>query len=128
MESEFPCDQLETTFHLGARFKDVLCGIATFFPEDSGKIDSENPYRLRGMAVDPQFHRQGIGRKILTKGLEILRDRNVDLLWFNAREEAFEFYESMGFAFATKMFVIPDVGPHKVMYRRLQATASRPNN
>lgn len=118
-ESIFDCDAWPETFHLGFFKQGRLAGIATFFPEKYAAFKAEKPFRLRGMAVDPQFHRQGIGRQLLSAGENELQVKKVDLLWFNARENAFAFYQSMGFQFVTDLFDIPGVGPHKVMLKKL---------
>lgn len=74
------------------------------------------------MAVDPLHHRKGIGGKLLVEGERMLLARQADLLWFNARENAFKFYESMGFRYASEIFDIPGVGPHKVMFKKLTSS------
>lgn len=118
-ESIFDCDAWPETFHLGLFQNDEIAGIATFFPENCPQLPSKKTFRLRGMAVHPQFHRKGIGRALLIEGEQVLRSREVDLLWFNARENAFTFYESMNFQYASGLFDIPGVGPHKVMFKKL---------
>lgn len=122
--SEFPCDLDSKTFHLGGYLDLKLVGIATFHPENlpseiSFRDRGQRPYRLRGMAVDPDIHRRGIGRHLLAAGETVLQDLGCDLLWFNARENAFQFYESLGYSFSSEIFDIPGVGPHKVMLKKL---------
>lgn len=84
-----------------------------FFPE------AKNPYRLRGMATDNAYRGMGLGSQILQHGEMLLKVMNCDLLWFNAREIAFPFYEKNGFKITGDMFDIPGAGPHKVMYKWL---------
>lgn len=117
-KSHFPGDDAETTFHLAALIDSDVAGIATFFPEASPLFSARHPYRLRGMAVDPTRRRAGIGRQLVLAGEKKLRGLACDLLWFNAREAAFDFYVSLGYRFASDMFEIEGVGPHKVMYKK----------
>ena len=37
------------------------------------------------------------------------------MLWCDAREVAFGFYERMGFVFLNDTYDIPDIGPHRTM-------------
>ena len=114
----FPGDQFESALHLGAFADDKIIGVATFYFEISKDlIETKLPYRLRGMAVDEEFQRHGVGRRILKYGEDELQDRGCDLLWFNAREKAFAFYLSMGFQLKGELFEISGIGPHKVMYK-----------
>ncbi len=116
----FPQDARLDTFHVGAVTRDgLVLGIATFHEEVFPDIKSELPYRLRGMATDLEYHGQGIGRRVLEFGMKELKARGCDLLWCNAREIAFPFYENLGLIYFGPMFDIQTLGPHKVMYKFL---------
>jgi GNAT superfamily N-acetyltransferase len=115
-----PGDLQPDTFHLAAIYENGIVGIASFEMESHPDLPAQNPARLRGMATDPNFHRKGIGRNLVNRGIEILRTNNVDLLWFNARINAFPFYQSLGFDFHGEYFDLPKIGPHKVMYKYLK--------
>ena len=41
--------------------------------------------------------------------------REKSVLWCDAREVAFGFYERLGFGFMNEMYELPDVGPHRTM-------------
>jgi GNAT superfamily N-acetyltransferase len=117
---EYKEDLRPGTFHLGALIDSAIVGVATFTPEAVPSIlpPAMQPFRLRGMAVDPLMKRQGVGRQILLTAEQRLIKLNCDLLWFNAREAAFQFYESLDFEYAGDLFEIEPIGPHKVMYKR----------
>lgn len=112
-----------TAFHVGAFINEQLVGIATFASESHWNVEkthpAKNPYRLRGMATDFDFHGQGVGAAVLHFSISTLRQKHCDLLWCNAREIAFPFYEKLGFHFIGDLFEIEDIGPHKVMYKPL---------
>lgn len=112
-------DEVEGSFHLGVKTEGVIVGIASFSPELWHQLDARNPYRLRGMATAEAVRGQGYGRKLVEHGLAELKRRDCDLLWFNAREVAFGFYEKLGFQYGSEMFEIPLIGPHRVMYMKL---------
>lgn len=76
------------------------------------------PYRLRAMASDEKFRGRGFGGILLRQGVEELRSRRCDLLWFDARVRAIPFYERMGFQVSGEFFNTAN-GPHKTMYKHL---------
>lgn len=113
-------DLLPDSFHVGTFAGDNLVGIASFNLEGHKDFaTAKNPFRLRGMASEGSQKGLGIGRQTLLFGIEELRKRDCDLLWCNAREVAFPFYEKMGLSLHGPMFDIPTIGPHKVMYKHL---------
>ncbi|MFN3696165.1 MAG: GNAT family N-acetyltransferase [Pseudobdellovibrio sp.] len=117
----FPEDTLPTTFHLGiADDCKIICN-GTFMQNSHPDFSvATNPYRLRGMATDTAYQGQNLGSLLLQKAEHILRHNyHCDFLWFNARESAFPFYQKNKFNFHREMFDIPQVGPHKVMYKWL---------
>jgi GNAT superfamily N-acetyltransferase len=116
----FDEDNFESTFHLGVFKNDQIISNGTFMLSTHSYFSkNKNVYRLRGMATDPAFQRQGQGRLILEKAEDILKGKNCEILWFNARESAFGFYEKCGYKKTGDMFDIADVGPHKVMFKKL---------
>lgn len=118
-ECRTPEDDGPLAFHLGLFQVGELAAVATFQPQCHANLDAGFPFRLRWMAVDPKHRRRGFGVKIMQRGLDVLRERHADLLWFNARENAFQFYASLGFVPLGPLFDMPGIGPHKVMYRHL---------
>lgn len=121
-------DNDEDTFHLGVLVGAKILSSGTFIQERI--VDSTNAfantfacaklvYRLRGMATDHNFQRQGLGKLIIESALIELQKRNCDLLWFNARVTAEDFYKKLGFKSLEKIFDISLTGPHKVMYKWL---------
>lgn len=112
-------DDHPETFHTGYLHPQGVIGIATFMIEDYPSISGVG-FRLRGMAVHPEFQGTGIGRSVLQLGYQELLTRNIDYLWCNARKIAFPFYEKEGFTYLSEEFDIPGIGPHKAMYRNLK--------
>jgi GNAT superfamily N-acetyltransferase len=112
-------DDLSNTFHFGLFIDKKLCGVSSWLHEPFADFPAQNPYRLRGMAVESDLQGQGLGLKLLDHGVEFLNQKNCDLIWFNARENAFSFYGKLGFVTHGPMFDIKGAGPHKVMYKRL---------
>ncbi len=114
-----PNDDSPTSFHLGLFYEQNLVGVCSFLNEPHKDFSAGNPYRLRGMAVDTNYGGQGFGQILLQHGLILLRGKYCDLLWCNARQRAFPFYEKMGFQYHGPLFEMDRIGSHKVMYKYL---------
>lgn len=118
-ECHFAEDLNPEALHLGAFNEDSLVCVASFYPEALSGVESEMPYRLRGMATHPDHRKHGHGLALLERGMDILRERGSHFLWCNARSNVTAFYEQAGFEVRGEEFEIPDIGPHKIMLRSL---------
>jgi GNAT superfamily N-acetyltransferase len=124
-ECHFSGDELGTTFHLGAFEKDKILGVATFLMNKDihlNKIEDiklHYCYQLRGMAVLEIAQGKGIGKKLLKQAEQILKERNIKVLWFNSRIGATTFYEKMSYDVVSDVFDIPTVGDHYKMMKLL---------
>ncbi|MFN7825385.1 MAG: GNAT family N-acetyltransferase [Pseudobdellovibrionaceae bacterium] len=113
-------DDAETSFHLGIKFENQIIAVSTYHLESSPLFpNTERAYRLRGMAVEPLFRRQKMAERMFLFAEQELKHRDCDLLWFHARESAFPFYEKIQCHYASDMFEIEGIGPHKTMYKRI---------
>jgi GNAT superfamily N-acetyltransferase len=113
-------DDQQNTFHLAVVNEEnkIICN-GTFMQEAHSEFsDAVFPFRLRGMATDTAYQKQGLGRKIIEAAEVELKKRNCDLLWFNARVSAEGFYKKLGYISIQKIFDIPLAGPHKVMFKK----------
>lgn len=110
----FENDNLESTQHLGAFFKDKLVGILSVFVAKNQIFDAPKQIQLRGMAIDKAYQKKGIGKNLLQETLK--RKNPDDFIWCHARLSAVNFYQKNRFQKASDTFIIPGVGPHIVMY------------
>jgi ribosomal protein S18 acetylase RimI-like enzyme len=117
-ECNFDGDNAPQTFHLGAFIEEKLVGLASFVV-DPHNYFSGKQYRLRGMAVLPEYRGKGYGKKLVVHGENLLKQQECDVLWFNAREVALNFYKDLGFVIKGEPFQIPTIGTHFVMFKRL---------
>ncbi|EAE6913259.1 GNAT family N-acetyltransferase [Listeria monocytogenes] len=111
----YPNDDMEGTFHLGAFEKDVLLGVASFYPEKSTVIMNPAQYRIRGVATERRMRLKGLGTALLAEGEAEIWTRGADIIWCNARIVAVGFYEKHGYRKVGKSFVIPGIGEHYLM-------------
>ena len=107
------------TFHMACIVDEKIVTCATFYPEKSTKIKSENAYRLRGMATDSNSQRKGYATDLMIESFKELKEKGTDLLWCNARLVAVSFYESLGFKITGELFNIEGIGPHYYMYKKI---------
>ena len=112
-------DYEEGTFHMACIVDDKTVTCATFYPEKSNKIKSDNAYRLRGMATDSKFQRKGYATDLMNESFKELKKRDCNMVWCNARLVAVDFYESAGFKITGKIFDIAEIGPHYYMYKEI---------
>ena len=126
---DYPQDRLPSAFHLGAFIDGEHAGTASFYnlPNELALAAAENPpaeelWQLRGMGSAPEYKGRGIGTAMLERAYPELTARGGTVLWCNARVVALEFYRKMGFLVLGDEFMVPDIGPHYVMWRRVPAT------
>ena len=112
-------DYEESTFHMACIIDDKIVTCATFYPEKSSKIKSDNAYRLRGMATDADFQRKGYASDLMTESFKELKKRACDMVWCNARLVAVDFYKSVGFKITGDLFDIQGIGPHYYMHKEI---------
>ena len=112
-------DYEKDTFHMACIVEGKIVTCATFYPEKSTKIKSENAYRLRGMATASNFKRKGYATDLMRESFKELKEKESDLLWCNARLVAVDFYESLEFKIIGEVFDIEGIGPHYYMYKEI---------
>ena len=106
------------TFHMAYISNEKIVTCATFYPEKSTKIKTENAYRLRGMATDSRFKRKGYASNLMAGSFKELKKRDCDMVWCNARLVAVDFYKSVGFKITGDLFDIAGIGPHYYMDKK----------
>jgi GNAT superfamily N-acetyltransferase len=118
-ECRFPTDQLTGAFHLGYFEGEELACIASFHPQNYGQFTGTG-YQLRGMATIEKYRGRGFGNQLLNFGIVYLRGQKANYLWCNARKKALQFYLNMGFEVISPEFELPGIGPHYVLYVKIQ--------
>ncbi len=111
-----PIDKNPETFHLGTFYKQQIISIGTFIKEKHPNFDCEKQYRLRAMATDKKYQIKGAGKCLFLKSIELLKNKEIELLWCDARIKAVPFYESLNMNSLDKVYNIVNIGLHKTMY------------
>jgi len=116
----FDGDSSKETYHFAALSNRNILGIVSYFRKNNEHFpDDHKSYQLRSMAVDSMYRKQKIGKRILDDSLAFLQSKEIDLIWCNARQESWRFYQQYGFKSIGDYFLIPDVGQHILMYKYL---------
>lgn len=118
-QCRFPGDEAEGAFHLGYFDNEKLVCIATFYPKNYEGYNGSG-YQLRGMATLEEYRGRGIGNQIVNFAIVYLRGQKVNYVWCNARKAALKFYIDLGFEVISDEFELPDIGPHRVLYLKIQ--------
>ena len=118
-ECRFHGDQDEGSFHLGYFDGEQLACIASFHPKQYGEYKGK-AYQLRGMATLDKYRGKGFGNQLVNFAIVYLRGQKANYLWCNARKKAVPFYLSVGFEIISAEFEVPNIGPHYVMYVKIQ--------
>ena len=112
-------DDQAGSFHLGAYKGDELICVASFFKQNQAKFSEQHQYRLRAMATLSSAQKTGAARALLNTAFKILKDKDQNLLWCDARIIATGFYEKLGFEKLGETYSIPIIGLHYLMYKTL---------
>ncbi len=118
-ECRFAGDDHPDSFHLGYFDGEKLACIASFHPQGYGEVAGRG-YQLRGMATLKEYQGKGVGTQLVNFAVTYLRGQKVNYVWCNARKVAVSFYSNTGFEVISPEFDIPGIGPHHVMYLKIQ--------
>ncbi|RFZ82220.1 GNAT family N-acetyltransferase [Mucilaginibacter terrenus] len=118
-ECRFENDDAEGSFHLGYFVGEELVCVASFHPVGYKGYDGK-AYQLRGMATAATHRGKGYGNMLVNFAITYLRGQKVNYLWCNARKVAVKFYMGTGFEIISPEFEVPGIGPHYVMYVKIQ--------
>ncbi|WP_282121709.1 GNAT family N-acetyltransferase [Algibacter mikhailovii] len=115
----FEGDNLETSVHLGIYIHDEIIGVCSFFKNYNKNILIANQYQLRGMAILKNFQGKGLGSKMLNYGEKLLKGKQTEIIWCNARENALGFYKQLDYNTIGAPFDIASIGIHYIMFKNL---------
>lgn len=116
----FPGDEDATTIHFASHDAGGhVVGIASFYSNGHALIEARTAVQLRGMATHPEYRGAGYGKAIVQHAAKFFAERQVNVMWCNARDVARNFYESLGFVVIGAPFDIKGIGKHWVMSRPL---------
>lgn len=113
-KAAFPTDSLTDTIHLGYFHNDELVAGGSFHRE-TYQNDQGLGFRLRGLACKFEHRREGYCSAIMDLALVMLKEREVEYIWGNARRSSYKFFEKYTLKYLSKEFEIEGIGLHRVM-------------
>ncbi|OLS24938.1 MAG: hypothetical protein HeimC3_18140 [Candidatus Heimdallarchaeota archaeon LC_3] len=108
----------EKALYLGAiRFKTKhIIGIASFFNEKlPNQSEDQRTYRIRGMAVEEKYQKNGIGKALVLHAMNHLQ---ANVYWCNSRINAVYFYKRLGFKKISNKINIIGFGERYLMVKK----------
>ena len=117
--SFYPGDNVPGSAHFGIYDGDTLIGCASVFLEDHPDLPETPHWRLRGMAVEEQHRKKGLGSRLLNSCKQYAKSQGSSLLWCYARTRAIPFYLGQGFTVVGEGFDIDGIGEHFLSQCRL---------
>ena len=121
-DCHLPGDADEQTRHLGAFEGERLIGIMSVYavahPSFNAAI-APHSWQLRAIAVMPAQRQCGIGRALTDAALQVCREQHGQRIWCNARASVLDFYTRLGWRKQGARFIIPNIGPHYLMFSDL---------
>jgi GNAT superfamily N-acetyltransferase len=128
--AHFDGDEAEKTLHWAAltdatssRAGEEVVGCLSLM---LNSFNAEPAWQLRGMAVDEQHQRHGVGQELMRRAEEAAAaEGNAGWLWCNARTPAAAFYQKQGWTVVSEVFEIPTAGPHVKMSKKLKCPKPR---
>jgi predicted GNAT family N-acyltransferase len=104
----FEDDEKDSTRHFGLIIDKKVVGVVSLF-EQKNENFNENK----------KIQQKGYGKLLIEKVETYCLELNVDLIWFNARENAKSFYQKMNYTTSGKPFLIENIGLHYIMIKKL---------
>ena len=118
-ECTYNGDNRKDSFHLGAFISNKLVGAVTLIKNECDKMKIENCYQMRGLCIEFEYQKKGIGRELVEKVEKKLKQMNVKNVWMNARESALNFYLKLNYQNSNIKYSIGQIGLHYLMYKEL---------
>lgn len=107
-----PADRSEYAAHFAAHLDAEVIGAVSIAPDPCPGKKDDNAYRLRGIAVLPQFHGQGIASALITQALAHVKPSRVQTVWAYARPQCATLLDKFGFVRCGNFFEMEETGPH----------------
>ena len=114
-------DQRADAIHLGAFYDGQIISVCSLFEMKKERLNFATQYRLRAMATNPNFRGKSVGKQLVEKAIEIIKEKGYEVLWCDARKVALGFYEKCGFSVKGDFYQVKNIGLHKLMYFPLKS-------
>src|SRR4051812_47152378 len=93
---QYPGDLHPATCHVGCFHGTQLAGVGTLLPDETDGAAPTVKWRIRGMAVLPEYRGHSIGGRLLQMLIEYAQQQGGNEIWCNGRTTVQGFYERYG--------------------------------
>jgi predicted GNAT family N-acyltransferase len=121
-DSVYAGDQSADTLHIGAFRDGHLVAVSTICRDSSGERRSQ-AWRLRGMAVKPEFRNCGVGTTLARYCIAYAERSDAKFVWCTARMSTMTFYQNLGFSMVGEPFSQAGMGEERFVRMDLAFTA-----
>ncbi|MCO4294524.1 GNAT family N-acetyltransferase [Solitalea sp. MAHUQ-68] len=115
----FPKDNEPETFHLAVVDNNEIVSVGSFNRSSLPFFANTSQYHLKGMATSLSYRGKNAGSTLVKFAMDYLKQKDVNLLWCNARVTAVGFYQKLGFTIIGDTFEVEGIGLHQTMYINL---------
>lgn len=118
-ECYFDGDELPSTTHFGLYNLDKLIGVVSVFENKNSNFIGNKMFQIRGMALLKDYQNKDLGTRLIHEVEHFVKENKGEIIWFNAREKAVNFYIKNNYQVVGSLFEIPNVGPHYLMFKNI---------
>lgn len=115
----YPGDEDPESVHFGLFCDNKLTGIASVYRQSPAGLNSNDSWRLRGMATAEEVRGMGFGKELMNECLKYVKEKKGKVFWCTARTTAESFYEMFGLKRQGEVFTPEGLGEHVIMSREL---------
>ena len=110
----FENDDHPDSIHLCAKKEDIIIGVLSALPNNCADFPLKKSHQLRGIDINDEFQRKGIGSLLVQKVERQIRlNKSIEYIWLNARVNSKNFYLNLGYRSVGRVFNIKNIGMHQ---------------
>lgn len=114
-EVRFAGDEADGALHLAVLEDGTIKGVVSAVPSPAPSRPGRRALRVRGLAVDEQYRRSGVGACLVDAVTARASAAGVEVLWAHARDSALDFYRSRGWTVEGDGFLSHGIAHHRAV-------------
>ncbi len=118
-ECVYEGDKDKLSGHFYYILNETKIGIASIYNQAQENKSDNGAWRIRGMAILPEFQGKGFGLELLDACISHAKKNDGRFIWCNGRENALSFYKKRNFFVDGDSFELPNIGTHFVLRKIL---------
>ena len=106
--------------------RERLIGVLSCYVNNGTHFNQGKNYQIRGVAVVEKLQQKGIGKALMLYAEQLLKTKECNHIWLNARVNASSFYTKLGYLEIGTVFEVPVIGTHQCFYKKIKSMKSNP--